>query len=104
MIAQFWYAEAPCEKHVAVRMHWSEGSPVACVEAPACVTHHLAQLNIAHIEGVTDLAFALGYGVTIAGLAGAKLTITGDASAWPDEWGELTPRPAKQAQQVTQAH
>ena len=104
MSAQFWYAEAPSDKHVAVRMYWEEGAPAACVEASAYIAHQLAQLNISHIEGGVGLAFALGYGVTIAGLVGAKLTITGDVSAWPDEWGELTYRPVKQAQRADRAH
>lgn len=105
MIAQFWYDDAPCESHIAIRLDWEEGEPIACVEAPPHVTHRLSELSIPHREGSMRLPFALGYGVTIAALTEAKLTVTGDVTAWPVSWGDLTFRNAgSRFKQLSQAH
>lgn len=73
-------------------MEWLDGRPSARVEAPCHVSGHLEHMNLDEIAGLMGLEFALGYGVIIAALANAKLTLSGDMSAWPSEWGELTHR------------
>lgn len=93
MIAQFWYSVAPGEKHVAVRMSSDGDGPAGRVEIPGDIADRLAEMEISYVHGDMNLAFALGYGVTIAGLVGAALTITGDLSVWPESWGTLNPRP-----------
>lgn len=94
MIAQFWYADIPCDKHVAVRMEWFEGEPSGSVEVPHHLAGRLDALSISPTTGTMRLSFALGYGVLIAAATDAKLTITGDMTVWPDDWGELAPREA----------
>lgn len=90
MIGQFRYSEKPCDQHVVVRMEWLDGLPSAQVEAPGHVSSRLEDMNMTHIVGMMGLEFALGYGVMIAALAEAKLTISGDVSAWPAAWGDLS--------------
>lgn len=90
MIGQFHYAEKPCDQHVVVWMEWLNGLPSARVDAPSHVFEQLEEMNLAHVAGTMGLEFALGYGVMIAALAKAKLTLSGDMSAWPAEWGDLS--------------
>lgn len=105
MIAQFWYADAPCDSHIAIRLDWQEGEPIACVEAPPHVVDRLAELSISHTEGAMRLPFALGYGVTIAGLTESELTMTGDMTAWPADWGDLNHRePKGRIIRIVQSH
>jgi hypothetical protein len=96
MIAHFWYAEEPAATHVTVRLAWHDGQPSGRVEAPAFVAWERPELDIP-LGGPDDfmsLGYALGYGVLIATTAGTKLTLTGDVTAWPQEWGVLTARPS----------
>lgn len=92
MIAQFRYSKAPCGHDVVVWMEWNDGQASARVQAPDGVSHRLECMDITPICGSMGLEFALGYGVMIAALANTKLTLSGDVSAWPKEWGELYPR------------
>lgn len=96
MIAQFRYSEAPCGHDVIVRMEWSDGRALARVEAPEGVSHRLEDLDIKEVCGTVGLEFALAYGVMIAALANAKLTLSGDVSVWPIEWGALYSRRSSQ--------
>lgn len=90
MIGQFRYSERPCDQHVVVWMEWLDGLPSARVETPGHVSNHLEEMNMVPIAGAMGLEFALGYGVLIAALSRAKLTLSGDLSAWPSEWGDLS--------------
>lgn len=90
MIGQFRFSDRPCSQHVVIWMEWLDGLPSARVEAPGHVSTQLEEMNLSHIDGSMGLEFALGYGVMIAALAKAKLTLAGDLSAWPMEWGTLS--------------
>lgn len=94
MIGQFWFAESPCRLHVAVRLDWRSGERVGRVEPPAEVAERLP-FDVPVEDEFITLPMALGFAVTIAALAGSKLTITGDVTAWPEDWGVLSPRPKK---------
>lgn len=96
MIGRFWYADSPCIRHVAVRLEWRSGEPLGRVEPPPEVVGRLP-FEVVLDDEFMVLAVALGYAVTIAAMAGIKLTITGDVSAWPSDWGALSPRPEASA-------
>lgn len=104
MIGQFRYAEKPCDQHVVVWMEWLDGLPTARVEAPRHVSSQLDDIFLAQVGGTMGLEFALSYGVMIAALGKAKLTLSGDISAWPAEWGALSDTSLTLAQSPGQAH
>jgi hypothetical protein len=91
MIGQFSYSEMPCTKHVAVRLGWQSGESVARVETPADVAQVLP-FHIPLDDEYMSLPIALGYAVMISGMSGTKMTLTGDVSAWPEQWGALSTR------------
>lgn len=90
MIGQFRFSDRPSSQHVVVWMEWLDGLPAARVEAPGHVSAQLEEMNMDHVVGTMGLEFALGYGVMIAALARTRLTLAGDVSAWPAEWGRLS--------------
>lgn len=105
MIGQFRFSERPCDQHVIIRMEWLNGLPSARVEAPGHVSDQLEDMNVVLIGGAMGLEFALSYGVLIAALAKTKLTLSGDMSAWPAEWGDLSRgNVSVRAENSTRAH
>jgi len=97
MIGRFWYAESPCGKHITVRLAWQNGSARARVEPPAGVADKLGDddIPLRADDEFMSLPIALGYAVLIAGLSETSLTVTGDVTAWPQEWGSLSERPRR---------
>ncbi|PXA97533.1 hypothetical protein DMC47_13330 [Nostoc sp. 3335mG] len=93
MIARFWYANAPCDRHIALRLAWREGEATARVEAPPELEMFFAELRTRQNDEFMDLPIALSYAVLVAAKARRRLTITGDATVWPEEWGQLSERP-----------
>ena len=91
MIGHFSYSKMPCRKHVAVRLGWQCGQSMARVEPPADIVHALP-FDIPLDDEYMSLPIALGYAVMLSGLSGTKMTLTGDVSAWPEEWGSLSVR------------
>lgn len=95
MIGRFWYAESPCRNHIAVRLAWQDGLAKARVESPLALVDELSGTDIPFRKDdeFMVLPIALGYAVLLAGLSKTRLTVTGDVTAWPQEWGSLSERP-----------
>jgi len=95
MIARFEYAIAPPDEHVILHMSWQGDQAGARVMAPDWVVDALAERGfpMRGDDEFVGLAMALSYGVLVASLAGADLTLSGDRSAWPTSWGMLFDKP-----------
>lgn len=76
-------------------MSWQGDEPGAKVVAPGWVLDALADRGypLRAEDEFISLAMALSYGVLVASLAGADLTLSGDRSAWPISWGVLFDKP-----------
>lgn len=91
MIGHFWFRDAAAEADIIVELIATGTSCSGRVRAPASVVAELVRQNLpvrAHDE-VMDLPFALSYGVLLASMSKTNLTISGDRSAWPEDWGAL---------------
>lgn len=91
MIGQFTYSdEAPCS-HVILNLAWDGSAAVGRVAVPGWARSALRATHgcTRDHDEYMRLGIALSYGVLLATAAGLPLTITGDRSAWPAEWGEL---------------
>lgn len=93
MIARFWYDRTPSAHHISLELAWHEGEPSGCLVPPDALLDQARKLGVYKVGEYLRLPFALGLGVLLAGMSGAKLTLTGDTSAWPTDWGDLCPRP-----------
>ncbi len=95
MLGQFWYGRAPSSDNVVLVLAWADGERRGKVVAPCWIEGHsfASSLLMQPSDELIGLPFALSYGVLIAASAGANLTVTGDASVWPEEWGILAEEP-----------
>lgn len=95
MIARFEYAIAPPSGHVVLDMSWNGDQAGARVIAPDWVIDALTDRGfpVRDDDEFVGLAMALSYGVLVASMAGADLTLSGDRSAWPLAWGVLFDKP-----------
>ena|SRR5215217_5718212 len=104
MIGQFSYAYEIDDSHVGLLMAWDAGAAKARVVSPRWVVDILQDKNV----GVRDqdefmaLPMALSYSILIATMAGAYLTVSGDTTVWPREWGDLVA--AKTGPRIVKSH
>lgn len=94
MIGQFSYASEMPEWDVVLDLAWDGEGARGRVIAPKWVQLALEDKDV----GVRDdddfigLPVALSYGILLAAMAGAQLTLSGDRSVWPSHWGPLVER------------
>ena len=92
MIGQFHYQRRPSTDSIVVEMGWGQGGePTGSVTVPDEIrqsAHDYSVPMLAPGESLS-LAMAVGYAVTIAMLTDQQLCLTGDRSAWREEWGWL---------------
>lgn len=91
MIGQFWFRDAPSDVEVVVELYSGEGVGQGQVRAPEHVISQLRQQNIPvrSADELMQLPMALAYAVLISTLSDAVMTISGDKTAWPIQWGTL---------------
>lgn len=91
MIGQFTYADDAPGSHVVLDLAWRGVDAVGRVAAPRWVVDILTHtmINAREHDEYMGLSLALSYGILVAAAAGAPLTITGDRTVWPAEWGRL---------------
>nr|WP_295884938.1 hypothetical protein [uncultured Devosia sp.] len=91
MIGQFLYEARPPIGSIIVEMAWQEGEPTGSVTVPAEVRQSAIDNHVPVLEPgeSLSLALAVGYAVTIAMLTDQELCLTGDRTAWREEWGWL---------------
>lgn len=100
MIGRFWYEDTPSVAHISLTLIWHDGEPHGRLKAPAYLCEQLGETFGYREEEAMTLPFALSYAVLLAAISGAKLTLTGDVSVWPDEWGKLYHRSTEPISQV----
>ena len=91
MIGQFRFVNSPTAETIAIRMLWVDGEPMATIHLPDTVRQLARTSDFEVLTGDEPLRLPviLGYGVSIAALTGHALRLTGDESAWRQEWGSL---------------
>jgi hypothetical protein len=96
MIAQFWFAEEPPPTHISLQLTLIDGEPYGRVYAPPDVVSEMLERDMParQEDEFIWLPLALGYAVTMSGITSAALTLTGDLTAWPQDWGILSERSA----------
>lgn len=93
VIGRFSFASAPSTSHILLELKWHNGERVGCIRAPKDILDAFGEtLVMRETDEFVQFAFALGYAVTIASMTETPLTLTGDRSAWPNEFGDLMPR------------
>lgn len=91
MLGQFWYGGDAADAGVVMHLSWIDSEPMAKVTAPTWAIERLKGLQdtFAPQEEYIRLPFALSYAILLSCLANLTFTISGDASAWPAQWGNL---------------
>lgn len=89
MIGRFWYEDTPSVAHISLALTWQDGEPHGRLKAPAYLCEQLEETFGYREDEAMRLPFALSYAVLLAAISGEKLTLTGDISVWPEEWGKL---------------
>lgn len=91
MLGKFWYRGSPLPGDVVLELRWDADERRGRVHTPSWVFDHpvAPDLSLQQNDEYISLALAFSYGLLVAASAGACLTISGDRSAWPGEWGKL---------------
>lgn len=89
MIGDFRFEAAPLSQHVSVSLFWEGDARMAKIVAPAVIGLHAARNDLPPIGPAMPVASALAYAVFLAAGTGTPLTISGDHTVWPKEWGNL---------------
>lgn len=91
MIGQFHFNARPPEGVIIVRMAWQAGEPTGSVIVPVGIRRSAIENDVPMLEPgeSLSLAMAVGFAVTIAMLTDQELCLTGDRTAWREEWGWL---------------
>ena len=91
MLGQFWYREVAPETDISLNLQWLGGQAKGKVFVPCPVAKKELELDlrVQKNDEYLSLPLAISYALFIAAMSGTKLTITGDTSAWPPEWGTL---------------
>ena len=78
-----------------IEMQWRDRGAVGVLHIPSAVSKITAGTDYEHIKSGESLALpvALGLGIILAGLADAHLLLSGDKTAWKDNWGALLDAP-----------
>lgn len=92
MIGQFRFAPNPSDETIAISMSWQDDQPQGSIYFPPDVRHLAEEADhflVQHGETLT-LGMALGIGVMLAALTNHALCLSGDETAWRQEWGRLS--------------
>jgi hypothetical protein len=91
MIGRFVYMAGPPEGHIVLDLSYGARTAEARVYSPDHVAHLFQQhqIGMRYEDELMSLPIALSYAVLLAGLSDTALVVSGDRSAWPQEWGEL---------------
>ena len=91
MIGQFCFMAHPPGDAIAVHMVRKGGEAEGSVSMPSDVRLLAIQHDVPVLEASekVSLAIAMGYAVTIAMMSDLELVLTGDETAWRDDWGQL---------------
>lgn len=89
MIGDFRFSADPPDDVVRIHMYWDGTKRVAKVLLPAEVKQAAHEVSMLATDEL-GLGPALAYGIAMATTSERSLLITGDKSAWPDAWGQLT--------------
>ena len=93
MIGQFSFSCRPSTDHILLELKWRDGERVGRIRAPTEIIEAFGdEFAMRADDEFVQLGVALGYGVTIASMTEIPLTLTGDRSAWPRQFGVLLPR------------
>ena len=94
MIGQFLYDAEGDQSRVQLMLCDIGGTPGGVVSIPPHIVVSLRALKlpVRTIDEFMKLEFALGYAVTVAGIAGTGLLLLGEKDVWPSSWGELITR------------
>lgn len=94
MIADMRYAEHPPDSHVVVHLQWELGDRKAVVTAPDEVIFAMEMMDVQvrPSDELMIIPVAVSYAMFLAGMANVPLTVSGDCTVWPEDWGELTVR------------
>lgn len=94
MIGRFSYATDVFADHVMLELMWDGLFAKGRVIAPSWVIEALegSHISIRPDDELLALPIALSYAVLVTASCGAPLTLTGDRTAWPEEWGGLKDR------------
>ena len=91
MIGQFCFIPYPPADAIAVHMARQGAEAEGSVSMPSDVRLLAIQHDVPVLEASekVSLAIAMGYAVTIAMMSDLELVLTGDETAWRDDWGQL---------------
>lgn len=91
MLGQFWFRDEPPDEDVVLDLCWIAEEPRGRVVTPVWVSKSIegSELKVAESDQYISLPLALSYGLLVASSVNLKFTVSGDASVWPEEWGNL---------------
>jgi hypothetical protein len=94
MIAYFRYDKSPEADCISVELTSAQGVALGIVSLPPDAFKQMERLNptAARSGDPMALPFALSYGVLAASITGCKLSIAGEKTLWPEDWGMLIDR------------
>lgn len=94
MIGQFAFCASPSPDDVILEIAWDDAAATGRVISPAWVIGILRfnDVGVRRDDEFLALPIALSYAILVSAMAGAKLTLSGDFSAWPERWGILKDR------------
>lgn len=88
MIADFRYDTSPGEEDVVVELFWDHGTRMGRIRPPAIVDDAIFLHDLPNPEPL-PVIYAVAYAMVLAAQSNRRLRLSGDQSAWPQEWGTL---------------
>lgn len=91
MLGHFLYSPVSVEGCINIVMEWTDRGAIGVLHFPSTVQEITAGTEFAEIRSGESLRLpiALGIGVIFGGLADIHLILSGERSAWKDNWGRL---------------
>ncbi|WP_157959573.1 hypothetical protein [Devosia submarina] len=78
-------------------MQWKDRGAIGVLHVPESVSNLTKGTDYEFIKSGESLALpiALGLGLILAGLSDADLVLSGDKTAWKENWGALLDAPSR---------
>jgi hypothetical protein len=78
-----------------IEMRWEDRGAAGVLHIPTSVSNLIRGTDYEYIRSGESLALpiALGLSLILAGLTNTSLVLSGDRTAWKDEWGALIDAP-----------
>lgn len=90
MIGNFFYTSRPAVDCIAVCMTWGpDGARKGTLVVPHSLREHIEAERMPSTDEALSIDGALAYAVVLSIRAGLSLTLSGDISVWPVEWGQV---------------